>query len=188
MRYIGDVHEKFDQYLNIVNGCDESIQVGDFGAGFSPLPFSTLSKHRFIRGNHDNPEICRKNPNWIPDGSVIGNTMFIGGALSADAIKRFDGENWWRDEECDMSAMYDFMDIYKNAKPEIMVTHDCPETVSSVLFNKSKKTSRTIQMFDALFRIHSPKIWIFGHHHWRRDSTIGGTRFICLEELGYIDL
>ena len=52
MRFIGDVHGKMGDYLHITDGCAESIQVGDFGAGFVPLPSLDL-RHRFIRGNHD---------------------------------------------------------------------------------------------------------------------------------------
>lgn len=78
MRFIGDCHGKFNAYLEIVKDCPESIQVGDFGAGFVPLP-DVNKDHFFIRGNHDNPTICKTSRNWIEDGSQIGNMFFVGG-------------------------------------------------------------------------------------------------------------
>ena len=197
MRFIGDVHGKFDQYLDIIQNVSESIQVGDFGAGFKPLPtvigetglFAT-TKHKFIRGNHDNPAICAESPNWIHDGDVIAPMMFVGGALSIDRLKRFEGRDWWSDEECSMDAFYRFMDIYEAIKPEIMVTHDCPEVVSDKLFGGTKleMPSRTRQALQAIFDLHQPKLWIFGHWHMSRNEMIDGTRFICLGELEYKDI
>jgi hypothetical protein len=204
MRFIGDVHGKFDDYVSIISNCTESIQVGDFGAGFKPLPtiigqtglFET-SRHKFIRGNHDNPAICQESHNWIADGDVrtIGNftAMLIGGALSIDRDNRIEGVSWWRDEENTMDAMYKFMDTYEATKPDIMITHDCPETIAAKLFNnriggKIDYPSRTRQAFEAFFGIHQPKVWIFGHWHMSRDQMIDGTRFICLAELEYRDM
>lgn len=197
MRFVGDVHGKFNDYVSIVDGCERSIQVGDFGAGFKPLPhimgqtglYETY-RHEWIRGNHDNPEVCRESPTWIPDGTVRGNMMFIGGALSIDRHSRIEGRDWWSDEECTMDAMYRFMDIYEATKPEIMVTHDCPESVAMRLFASGKNgyPSRTRQALDAMFGLHAPKLWIFGHWHMSRNEMIGDTRFICLAELEYKDI
>ena len=76
-----------------------------------------------------------------------------------------------------------------------MVTHDCPLSVSNKLFiengksfsNKQYKT-RTGMALEAMFEIHKPKVWIFGHWHCNADEVIDGTRFICLSEFSYCDV
>lgn len=70
IRFIGDVHGNWKRYKKIINDCDTSIQVGDFGVGFiskiteqvhSNPPYDHMKRgdHRFIRGNHDNPNVCK---------------------------------------------------------------------------------------------------------------------------------
>jgi hypothetical protein len=39
-----------------------------------------------------------------------------------------------------------------------------------------------------MFSIHKPDLWIFGHWHCDADEVIDGTRFICLNELSYVDV
>jgi predicted phosphodiesterase len=41
----------------------------------------------------------------------------------------------------------------------------------------------TSSLAQQMYTIHKPDLWIFGHHHKSFDETIGGTRFICLNEL-----
>lgn len=50
-RFIGDVHAKFNKYVDLLKGCQQSIQVGDFGIGFGESP-RVGPDHRSIRGNH----------------------------------------------------------------------------------------------------------------------------------------
>jgi hypothetical protein len=189
MRFIGDVHGKFDQYLKLIESVPESIQVGDFGAGFKPIPYIGIN-HRWIRGNHDNPEISKGHPNWIPDGHYENGMFFTGGALSVDAHSRTEGVDWWRDEELSYDECFSFMDKYESIHPEIMVTHDLPQTVAMQIFgnHKSSIRSRTRNFLDSLFFSHKPKLWICGHWHVREDVTIDGTRFIVLGELDHIDI
>lgn len=198
--FIGDVHGKFHQYHQIISNVDESYQVGDMGIGFkdkegradAPV-YSMGSNHFFIRGNHDNPETCKKNPRCIPDGTVkdhpiLGTIMFIGGASSIDAHLRTEGVDWWRDEENSYEDFQKFIDVYMEAKPDIMITHDCPESVSDILFPWKQKDERaplTRNAFDHMFAQHKPKAWIFGHWHHDVSMDIENTRFICLDELSY---
>lgn len=98
MRFIGDTHAKFGSYQAIALGADASIQVGDFGAGFAEIP-DLGPNHRFIRGNHDNPALCRAHPNWIPDGHSENGMFFMGGATSVDRHSRCEGVDYWADEE-----------------------------------------------------------------------------------------
>ncbi len=189
MRYIGDVHGKIAQYLKLTN-CAASIQVGDMGAGFVPLPlFPELPlDHRFIRGNHDDPDVCRANPNWIADRSFDGERYFIGGAWSIDHAFRTIGVDWWAVEELSWSELDAAIDDVVNYKPKIIVSHDGPGSVMQTLFPYRDRNCRTQTALDAMFTLHQPEIWLFGHWHTNIDTVINGTRFICLAELSYIDL
>jgi len=187
MRYIGDVHGKMPQYLDIIKDCPESIQVGDFGYGFVPIPNLPMT-HRQIRGNHDNPAIAKVSPTWIPDMHFDGTTFFLGGAHSIDKEQRIIGRDWWADEELSYLEFVKAQEIYADAKPEIVVTHDAPERVILVLFNSWYIKSRTGSALQSLLEIHKPKLWIFGHWHMSRNHVVDRTRFICLNELEYIDI
>lgn len=210
VRFIGDVHGKFTRYKRTIRSVDRSIQVGDMGVGFKRYdpytdsivntenpPYDTMveSNARFIRGNHDNPEECKKHSQWIKDGhtETIGDhkVMFIGGAWSIDYEYRTPGISWWEDEQCSQAYLNFLIGEYETYRPDVMVTHDCPTQISNTLHldaHKPRITTRTDQALQAMFEIHQPKIHLYGHWHQDRDQVINGTRFICLGELSYIDL
>lgn len=201
MRYIGDTHAKFDRYQAIANEVSASIQVGDFGVGFKPLPEMDLN-HRFIRGNHDDPVKCAQSFNWISDGSAIhypdhGSMFFMGGATSVDKHSRTEGVDYWSDEEVTIAEGNSILDVYEAdtqalGQFDFVVTHECPESIARTIFNhrrdKLEDHSRTRQILDAMLEINAPRCWIFGHWHTNVDVVIGDTRFICLAELAHIDL
>jgi hypothetical protein len=206
VRYIGDVHGKYDPYKKIIRDCDRSIQVGDLGVGFyspcrmtgalksmqnPPHQAMTEGSHRFIRGNHDNPLICRGHSQSISDGTIEGDTMYIGGALSIDRQWRTEGLDWWADEELSYTELDRLITIYSAYQPHVMVTHDCPESHATNLvrgYEKTRYPSRTREAFQSMIETHRPEVWIHGHWHVDLDVTIDNTRFICLGELSYIDL
>jgi len=208
VRYIGDVHGKYRQYRKIIKEVDASIQVGDMGVGFYSFPHrdpqanpphDLMVQHnaRFIRGNHDNPAVCKNQTQWIPDGyyDPATGTMFIGGADSIDKALRIKDYSWWDDEELDYSTLNKLVDSYEDYKPRIMVTHDAPyliaaEVIRPMLMQHYAKfeATRTRQAFQQMFQLHQPELWIFGHYHVSFDHTINGTRFICLAELEYKDI
>ncbi len=158
-------------------------------------PYDSMVKggHRFIRGNHDNPGVCKNHTQWIPDGTYDNKhgMFFVGGALSIDAEFRLEHFSWWRNEECSYDSFQNFISLYSFEKPKIMVTHDCPENVASYLFKGGRTPefpSITRQALQIMLDIHKPKLWIFGHWHEHRNQVIDGCRFICLSELQHIDL
>ena len=197
MRFIGDVHGLFEYYLPLIEGVEKSIQVGDMGIGFGEeLPKISMN-HRFIRGNHDDPNKCAEIPNWIKDGTFFEEESIfcVGGAWSIDWEWRQDFEMqtgrkvWWPNEEVSVPKFQTIIDRYEEVKPEVMVTHDCPtimaeEIKSHHVWDKSK----TRQALNTMFEIHKPEVWIFGHHHFDMTRDIQGTRFICLDELSVIDM
>jgi hypothetical protein len=132
MRFIGDVHACFKEYVTIAEASPTgSIQVGDFGVGFGQVP-NMNPKHRFIRGNHDNPEDCKLLPNWIADGTLEDDIFYCGGARSIDQSFRCEGVDWWRDEELSIGEYYEMYDqfVLKGHKPKIIVTHDLPSKLT----------------------------------------------------------
>ena len=201
-KLVGDVHGKFHRYEKLIKDCDASIQVGDFGVGFFYIfgdhrvpmanpPYDSIKKgnHRFIRGNHDNPDVCRRQSYWIPDGTIEDHVLFVGGAHSIDRHIRTEGLDWWADEELNQAQFYEII-AKLNKKITVVVSHTAPKSVIPKLFDSfyKEKFSITEQAFDSIFDIVKPKLWIFGHFHKSADKVIDGTRFICLNELEFIDL
>lgn len=212
-RFIGDVHGKFGRYKTILADSPyPTIQVGDMGVGFRQWPHGDWSTnpphatmvaggHRFERGNHDNPDVCKRHSQYIPDGTVEGNTMFIGGALSIDKAYRIEDYSWWADEELSQVQLDDLIDVYGIMRPRVMVTHECPESVAAMIVGNMpdlmnsgmmkllpRFASRTRVAFERMLAIHAPKLWIFGHWHVPFDYVHNGTRFVCLPELATMDI
>jgi predicted phosphodiesterase len=191
VRVIGDIHGKLDSYFSRIEAVEHSIQIGDFGMGFfeeGELP-EMPPGHRFIRGNHDSPELCKQHPNWIPDGTVENDVMFIGGAWSIDWKWRTPGVSWWEDEECSDEQFEQMIKTYEAVKPRVMITHDAPMSAILKFFNPySYYEARTQTYFDQMLQIHQPQVWIFGHWHKDVMGVHMNTAFICLNELSYVDI
>lgn len=198
--FIGDVHGKYSRYKAIIRDHINTIQVGDMGVGFThpysdkpygnPPHYKMLEGgHRFIRGNHDNPAACRKHTQWIKDGSIEGDIMFVGGATSIDRAYRVRGHTWWADEELSYQDLGLMADIYRSQRPRIMVTHECPSDIADLAAALSGRAfkledhSLTRKAFQIMLEAHQPDIWIFGHWHVSLDKQVNGTRFVCLNEL-----
>lgn len=199
MRFIGDIHGDLFSYMPIIDGAPQSVQVGDFGVGFlHGYEFMDSlhadGRHKFIRGNHDDPGLCKERLGYIEDGTYDAKTgiMYVGGAWSIDWKWRTPGYSWWPDEELSLRELERMYDLYVENKPRVMITHDCPTEVAFKFFiegtGKAQYKTRTAEAFEEMFASHKPDIWIFGHWHEDVDRTIDGTRFICLGINSYIDL
>jgi hypothetical protein len=206
-RFIGDVHGyKYELSLvlhNLPADVNTVIQVGDMNVGMGQGDFWHESLEEmligvnghFIRGNHDNPAQCREMLPWIKDGTIQNDVMFIGGAWSIDYQWRIRGVDLFDDEELSYQELHKMIEIYDHVRPKVMVTHDCPLSVSNKLFIERNKSfsgvqykTKTGSAFEEMFKIHKPAMWIFGHWHCDTDEVIDGTRFICLNELSYADI
>lgn len=208
VRFIGDVHglvhELSELLQNTSDVVSEVFQVGDMGVGFGESEYwrdrlngmLEAKNARWIRGNHDNPSVCKEMTTWIPDGTVKNDMMFIGGAWSIDRAHRTEGVNWWPNEELSMQELYDMIDLYEVVRPKIMVTHDAPTSAATQMFFTENRpiakfpqtNTRTAEALETMFQIHQPKLHVFGHWHYDVDKTINGTRFICLNEMSHIDV
>lgn len=197
VRFIGDIHSNYQEYLNIISDSEYSIQVGDFGIGFNrnPIEMYDTDNHRFIRGNHDYPFGCAHEPNWIHDGLVedIEGTddkiMFIGGAYSIDKEWRTQGIDYWHDEELSYNDLSILIDKYILVKPKVLIAHEVPGFLTRY-FNRKifDIPSRTRDALDEMFKYHTPKLMISGHWHFQFDQIINGCRHIILDCDHYIDL
>jgi hypothetical protein len=207
MMFIGDAHGEFKTYEYILfkmqhkggkKGVDCSCQLGDMGIGFPEVGAYTKdgfswspeinTDHKFIRGNHDSPEECKNHPNYLGDyGYVpVPSIFYVSGGFSIDHRSRYNGLNFWEDEELSHNTMLEVIELYKKSKPRIVVSHECPLDMKNYFVRNQAKLgydSRTEELLQTLFEIHQPEYWIFGHHHHFREMDQDGTHFVCLDEL-----
>lgn len=199
MKYtiIGDVHGKTDQYKKIVDNCESSICVGDFGFREewcwlinhkNNQDKNGLWNHWIVMGNHDYIPFSHTYPS-IKDHAFWPkeNIFMVRGAESVDKHYRVEGQDWFSNEELNYQEQLKAFDKYCECKPKIVISHDCPQMVVGELFGIYDK-SQTRSMLEMMFQEHQPELWIFGHHHKSKDRIINGTRFICLDELETFEL
>jgi predicted phosphodiesterase len=194
MYFIGDIHGKIDAYRMLLAefGNEPSIQLGDFGFGFSTVKTGEAlelpAHHRFIRGNHDNPELCRKHPNYLGDfGYLPEGLFFVSGGLSVDKAYRIPYVSWWESEQLTSVQMSYCYDLYCEIKPTIVVSHECPEfLIPKIVTNpgKLRMRSATAEFLEILWHEHQPTTWVFGHHHNTGTFQVENTKFVALNELG----
>jgi hypothetical protein len=196
LRIIGDVHGKVNKYANLCQTCP-TIQVGDLGVGFPGDPinweFMRGNQDMFIRGNHDNPEVCKRMDGYLGDFGTIktplGLIFYVSGANSIDSASRSEWIDWWREEELSIGEAYELIERYEEVADDVwmVISHDCPDLIRRELYQWGN-ASLTNTVLEEMLRIKTPKEWIFGHHH--RDLAIvrRGCKFLCLDELHTIDI
>jgi hypothetical protein len=190
---IGDVHGKYKRYHEIIREKDRyphTIQLGDFGFDYETLKNVDPKHHVFIGGNHDNYDKVNDVSNYLGDfGHVVNfngiDFFFYRGAWSIDKIYRTIGIDWWEKEQLSIEGFMKARELYRQVKPDIVLTHDCPEMISQYLIPPGARIyqNNTGWALGELFNIHQPKIWRFGHWHKKWSMQIGNTNFRCLDEL-----
>ena len=208
LRIIGDVHGFYDAYIPIAQEADYSLQVGDMGFDYRPIEILDGYHHKFIMGNHDNYDNHPLNALtlWGNDGfSKAGFRFFyVRGGFSIDWRLRQSNylktglKSYWDNEELSMEEMYQCLLYYKQTKPDFVITHECPRSISKRVgdneilrrfgYNPETFSTRTSELLEAMFQAHQPKRWIFGHYHRDWNDEINGTHFTCLDELSYMDM
>lgn len=208
-RIVGDIHANFNNYKLIIDPAltkiERSIQLGDFGFGFFGHTkekevetfFKNNPQHYFIRGNHDHPEKCEVQSNFIQSGIHIDfpNTFFVNGAWSIDKAYRTAGIDWWDNEEHSYKELDILIEQYGDTKPEVVISHDCPTMVSYNMFVRNGKSlggnvlclTKTGEALQNMFEIHQPKFWFFGHWHMTKTFEMNGTIFHCLGIDDFVD-
>lgn len=187
---IGDLHGRYETYLELVRNADYSIQLGDFGFDYGILDLVDPDCHKIIGGNHDNYNLLPRYPHYLGDFGLVNlggfEFFFIRGALSIDKGSRQLNISYWQDEELTYSRMVDAFDSYCATKPNIVLTHCAPSSIISKFsdftdeqiwqFFGMKVPSSTDQLLEMCLRTHKPKEWIFGHYHKTKTVDI----FSCL--------
>lgn len=198
MLVIGDIHGKYTDYLKLLyryHG-EPSVQIGDFGFGFGPVPGRPKDSW-FFRGNHDSPDEARQDSHYLGDYGIREidgvKFFFLGGAWSIDWRGRQPGVSWWFDEELSQQELDRAIALYSEVRPDIVLSHDGPNQatellVSLVPVHKPLTPTRTGEALTKMYEIHQPAQWIFGHWHARWARTIGRTDFRCLAELGWCQI
>lgn len=190
IRMIGDVHNDIDHYQMIAGQAEHSIQVGDLGFDYSTITLDPKN-HKVVAGNHDNYHsengvFVRQTPHFLGDFGTHHGIFFVRGGFSIDHQNRIQGQTWFPDEELSYRKMMQAIEMYNDVKPDFVVTHECPEIVSTTVFGRKTynrqpiKTSNTGKMLQAMWENHQPKIWVFGHHHENIITPMKGTTFVCL--------
>ena len=214
LRIIGDVHGKYREYCKVAQGAEFSLQLGDMGFNYGVMDFEKKffklsdDKHKFFGGNHDNYDTYDKVESALGHwgsyelGSV--NFFFIRGAYSIDKVSRqchyqqTHSKIWWEAEELNYTEANKCVHEYAQVRPDLVITHACPFSVAKIvgnpevlrLFGHDPDTfqTNTQRLLQACFEIHQPKQWYYGHFHINRKTELKGTKFRCIDELGFVDI
>ena len=206
----GDVHGKFDGFMaKVYDKSEHVIQIGDFGYNYEILNYTQPEKLNVVLGNHENYDDIERWPQLLKTYGLktLGGLSFfyVRGAFSIDWNIRLIKYNtrewpktWFENEELSVNELQLAIDEYKTVKPDIMITHDCPLSITRLVgsdsimrnfgYDPDTFRTRTQMALQVMWETHQPKMHIFGHYHrdWRK--TINGTEFICLNELSTINL
>lgn len=220
LRVIGDVHAQVDfvinrkhiPYLEIVSGCDYSVQIGDMGDNETYLELIAkvnAEKHRFFGGNHDH--YCNLPQHALGDFGLhsLGGVVFffVRGARSNDKSKlletgaRVGKKLWFEEEEVSLCLHDSILEAYLDEKPDIVLTHTCPPSIGKfvkdfvsnqsrfpIKKSESVDDSRTGNLLERMLDNHRPNLWCFGHYHHDWHYNDGDTEFRCVGELSYFDI
>lgn len=191
LRVISDIHEKGDIYKSLIKDVEASVQLGDLGFNYSFMEDVDPAKHKVFGGNHDNYDLIGSLPHNLGDSGLVthgGVTFFfVRGANTIDSPGRIPGVSIWPErEQLGYQESNLALEQYDQARPSIMITHDCPTYPASAM---GLPPNHTRKLLWEMFGIHQPKIWVFGHHHRMIDMKKSGCRFMGLpKEGGYLDI
>ena len=189
---VGDIHGKYKRMHEIIrekNKHEYIVALGDVGFDFSTLDNVDPDKFKIVGGNHDNYDKIINIPHYLGDyGYTTLNGIsfyFYRGAYSIDRQYRTIGIDWWEQEQVTIDQFMKARELYREIKPDIVLTHDCPDEVSLKILdrNQRKYENLTGWALQELFNIHQPKKWRFAHYHKSWNMNISGTDFRCLNEL-----
>ena len=191
---IGDVHGKYERYYRIIRQTElhpYTVQLGDFGFKYNTLINLDPNNHKVLGGNHDNYDIIHKYPHYLGDYGIgiVGQVEFFyyRGAYSIDRQYRTVGIDWWENEQVSIEQFMKARELYREVKPDLVITHDAPESIVPYLLSPGSRLYQNMTgwALNELFNIHQPKRWRSGHFHKSWKMTINGTDFRCLNELEY---
>ena len=194
---LGDVHGKYKRMHEIIREKDRHeyiVQIGDLGFEYSTLDNVDPNKFKIVAGNHDCYDKIINIPHYLGDyghTSLNGiDFFFYRGAYSVDRIYRTVGIDWWEQEQLNIEGFMRARELYRDTKPDIVLTHDCPQAIAMQMLKPGDRMfeNNTTWALQELLNIHQPKMWFFGHWHHSRQIQYGDTKFVCLDELETYEL
>jgi len=194
-RVLGDIHGELKEYVRLASEAEYSIQVGDLGFRYAGIERLDPTRHRCLAGNHDNYATLdngltfpNQTAHFLGDYGIlelpgVPKIFYMRGGRSVDKDTRFEGHDWWPDEELRYGRMNDAIFAYSEAKPDFVITHECPAfLVNEVTRWKAPlRPSNTAQALQVMWTNHQPMVWIFGHFHHDWSLKFNGTYFRCLD-------
>ena len=191
MWFVGDIHGRWGDFKDKLNHADidpfeQIIILGDVGLGFpgpheDPEDFEYYFDHKvnFIRGNHDNPQVCKAHKSNLGDYGIIDVTIgFVAGGFSIDKDYRTPGMDWWYDEQLSEAELSKAIDLFQDQKPTVMLSHEAPRSIVPMVVGNCLFPSNTNSALDYIFRnVKSIKEWYFGHYHISFDCVVDGVHF-----------
>lgn len=197
VRIIWDIHWATDKYLGIIKYSDESIQVGDFwfkkqhrwhernvDAKFHKVLFWNHDDTRFLNKDHSLWDFGhRQLPSWF-------KFFVIRWAECApmDKAARIEWKDYFRDEELSIPQGNECVEMFREIKPDVVITHECPEFLIPYLKEWDSYSNRTTQLLQACFESHKPKLWIHWHHHVNYIGDHSWCRFVTLWINKFLDI
>ena len=189
---VGDCHGKYEHYHKIVRQTERhpyTLQIGDFGFKYDTLKNVDSTRHLILPGNHDNYDTCYNHPHFLGDYGYTSlnriDFFYYRGAYSIDRQYRTIGIDWWENEQVNIDQFMKARELYRNIKPEVMITHDCPQDIALQMLEPGQRVYENITSWalQELYNIHQPKLWFFAHWHRSVKIQHGNTQFVCLNEL-----
>ena len=189
---IGDVHGKYEHYHKIVRQTERhpyTLQIGDFGFKYDTLKNVDSTRHLILPGNHDHYDTCYNHPHFLGDYGYTSlnriDFFYYRGAYSIDRQYRTIGIDWWENEQVNIDQFMKARELYRDIKPEVMITHDCPQDIALQMLEPGQRAYENITSWalQELYNIHQPKLWFYGHWHRSVKIQHGNTQFVCLNEL-----
>jgi hypothetical protein len=195
---IGDVHGWTKSYQKFVQRLPEgqrSVQIGDMGIGFRGVGLQDMpEQHKWFRGNHDNPEKCRKYKSYLGDYGYDKETgiFWLAGAFSIDRGMRTMGVDYWIDEELGYAELEKAIHLFDSVRPRFVLSHEAPSVASKTLLYSlvgayfaekgACASSRTSEAMQVMLDKHQPEEWVFGHYHVKKSFNIPNckTLFTCV--------
>lgn len=198
-----------------LSDCD-IYHVGDFGVGFIGQEqtlknlddLDSKLKERGIRifinrGNHDNPiywksEIYRTENVWfVPDNTIVEETLFLGGAISIDRMYRAEEKaGWWPEEvyvyEPILKELTGIKDVISHTAPSFCPPVGLNRLVEEFIDYEESKGIKTLRKmlkeereditlaFSSLQKNNQINTWNYGHFHKDYFLEHSDTKFRCL--------
>lgn len=193
----GDIHGKYRRMHEIIREKDKHefiVALGDVGFCYKTLDNVDPNKFKIVGGNHDNYDKIIHIPHYLGDyGYTKLNDVeffYYRGAFSIDRSYRTIGIDWWEDEQVSVDQFLKARDFYREIKPRIVITHDCPQNIASQMLNPGDRVYENVTgwALQELLNIHEPELWFFGHWHTSKTIQYGKTTFRCLAELEVYDV